>query len=291
MKNKIIIILLSLVLLSCGKINRESIVDKSKLIGMDYRLFQNSPAWELAKAVWDEDIDKINEITSKDKKIINYQDSVYGETLLMLTVMNRQYDSFEALIKNGADVNIHDNDDGSSALIQACHFYLNDIRYVELLLKNGANVNDIEVGKRKEGNTTRFTPLMAASQSAGKEVVELLIKYGADVNYKNEYKQTALSRATMQDKYEIVLVLLKNGADYNYPIFYRYSEKRYLNLIDVLRESVIDMDTKNYKYKMEVVSFLRSKGIEYNNVPIPEYIKKSIKENYPNSWQEYLQKY
>lgn len=288
MKNKIIIILLSLVLLSCGKINRESIVDKSKLIGSDYRLFQNTPAWELAKAVWDEDIPKINEIASKDKKIINSQDSVYGETLLMQTVMNRQYNSFEALIKNGADINIHNNYDGSSALIKACSY---DIKFVELLLKNGANVNDIEVGKRKEGNTTRFTPLMAASESAGKEVVELLIKYGADVNYRNEYEDAALSRATMQDKYEIVLVLLKNGANYNYPIFYRYSEKRYLNLIDVLRESVIDMNTKNYKYKMEVVSFLRSKGIEYNNVPIPEYIKKSIKENYPNSWQEYLQKY
>lgn len=41
-------------LLSCSNINRDKPVDKSELSGRDYRLFQNTPAWELAKAVQDE---------------------------------------------------------------------------------------------------------------------------------------------------------------------------------------------------------------------------------------------
>jgi uncharacterized lipoprotein NlpE involved in copper resistance len=50
--------------ISCN--NRENIVDKENLLGNDYRLFQNTPAWELAKAVQDEDILKIKEeITQK----------------------------------------------------------------------------------------------------------------------------------------------------------------------------------------------------------------------------------
>lgn len=36
----------------------KKIVDKSELTGGDYRLFQNTPAWELAKAVEDGNTNK-----------------------------------------------------------------------------------------------------------------------------------------------------------------------------------------------------------------------------------------
>jgi len=52
------------VLFSCN--NRENIVDKSELLGDDYRLFQNTPAWELAKAVEDENEDKKNRSGNKN---------------------------------------------------------------------------------------------------------------------------------------------------------------------------------------------------------------------------------
>jgi len=46
--------------ISCGKMTRNWEVDKSKLLAYDYRLFQKTPAWELAKALWDDDVKKIN---------------------------------------------------------------------------------------------------------------------------------------------------------------------------------------------------------------------------------------
>ena len=83
------------------------------------------------------------------------------------------------------------------------------------------------------------------------------------------------------------------------PIFYRPSDDvdnnpkvdKPIYLIDLLREDFFELDSQEYKYKMEVVEFLKSKGIDYSKTPIPDYIKKKAVENYPDSWQEYLQKY
>lgn len=86
----IILIVIACLLFSCSNLNREKIVDKSELSGGDYRLFQNTPAWELAKAVEDGNTDKIDKIVSENPELINYQESKYGETLLMLTIMNQQ---------------------------------------------------------------------------------------------------------------------------------------------------------------------------------------------------------
>jgi len=291
MISRLIIILLCVVLSSCGKMNREKIVDKTELTGDDYRLFQGTPVWELAKAVWDEDVSRIDKIVSKNKQLINFQEPIFGRTLLILTISNQQYKSFEALIEQRADISIHDTYSGTSALIEACSFKQYEIKFVELLLESGANVNDIETGERKEWNTTRFTPLIAAAKTGMLDLVELLIRNGADINYQNEYKHSALSESIMVSRYEIALYLLKEGADYKQPIFFKEEQNRDMYLVDVLREDFFDLDTDKYKYKMGIVDFLKSKSINYKATPIPEYIKKKAQENYPDNWQEYLEKY
>jgi hypothetical protein len=130
-------------------------------------------------------------------------------------------------------------------------------------------------------------------------LVELLVKNGADINYQNEYKQSALSRAAILQQYNVVLFLLQNGADYASPIFYRFGnsfpynpeEDTPMYLVDILRENLFEIDSNEYKYKMQIVDFLKTKGIDYRAVPIPEYVKRRAKEEYPDSWQEYLEKY
>ena len=282
-------IVMCVLFFSC--IDREKLVDKADLTGKDYRLFQSTPAWELAKAVQDEDEKKINEIIAKSPSLVNFQEPKYGNTLLKLTVMNQQLKSFKVLLENKADVNIHNTYDGISALIEACSFKKYDTKFVELLLQYGADVNDIEVGERREENTTRDTPLIAASRADKLDLVELLIKHGANVNYQNEYKQSALSESVMQNNYEVVYFLLKSNADYNRPIFYREAQERKMYLVDFLREDFFELDTDEYSMKMEIVDFLKLKGIDYRAAPIPEYIKKKAQKEYPNSWQDYLAKY
>lgn len=294
-------IIFSCLVLSCSNINRDKPVDKQDLTGGDYRLFQNTPAWELAKAVQDEDEKKINEIVLKDPKLINYQEPKFGNTLLMLTIMNQQIEPFKTLLENKADVNIHNTYEGTSAIIEACSFKQYNTRFVEILLQNGANVNDVQTDITEPDKVK--TALMKAAKTGKLDLVVLLVMNGANVNYQNDYEQSALSESAIIDRYEISYYLLQNGADYKRPIFYRPdysipSEKQNPNdkgkpmyLVDVLREDFFEFDTDEYNYKMKIVDFLKSKGIDYRASPIPEYIKKKAQEEYPNRWNEYLEKY
>ncbi|WP_055426340.1 ankyrin repeat domain-containing protein [Apibacter mensalis] len=274
MKAMIMQFVISCLLLSCLNINRDIPVDKTDLTGNDYRLFQNTPAWELAKAVQDEDVNKIDEIVLKNPELINYQEPKYGNTLLKLTVMNQQLKPFKVLLKRKADVNIHNTFDGTSSLIEACNSKYYNISFAKLLVEYGANVNDAEIGERRQGNSTRLTPLMAASKTGNLDLVKFLVSKGADINYQNEFGQSALSASVMINKYEISYYLLQHGADYKRPIFYRpdYSiptenrdpndKGRPMYLADVLKENVADVDTDEYKYKMLIIDFLKSKGID-----------------------------
>lgn len=276
MKAMIIQLVFTCLLLSCSNINREKTVDISELSSMDYRLFQNTPAWELAKAVQDEDTGKIDKIVVENPRIINYQDFKYCNTLLMLTIMNQQLKSFKALLRRGADVNTHNTFDGTSPLIEACASKYYNIIFAQILIEYGSNVNDIEIGKRRQGNSTRLTPLIASSKTGNLDMVRFLVSKGADVNYQNEFGQSALSESVMLSEYKVAYYLLQNGADYNRPIFYRYDysvpiEKSNpkdkgepMYLLDVLKEDVSDIDTDEYKYKMLIIDFLKSKGLSRN---------------------------
>ena len=267
----IILIAIACLLFSCSDLSREKIVDKSELTGRDYRLFQNTPAWELAKAVEDENTKKIDKIVSENPEIINYQESKYGNTLLMLTIMNQQLKPFKALLKRGADVNIHNTFDGTSSLIKACSSKFYNITFVKMLIEYGADVNDVEIGERRKENGTRLTPLIAASRTGRLDLVRFLVSKGADVNYQNEFGQSALSESVMVDEYKVAYYLLQNGADYNRPIYYRFDysvpiEKsdpkdkgKPMYLWDVLKEDLSEFGTSEYKYKMLIIDFLKSK--------------------------------
>lgn len=267
----IILIAIACLLFSCSNMCREKIVDKSELTGRDYRLFQNTPAWELAKAVEDENTEQIDKIVSENPEIINYQESKYGNTLLMLTIMNQQLKPFKALLKRGADVNIHNTFDGTSSLIKACSSKFYNITFVKMLIEYGADVNDVEIGERRKENGTRLTPLIAASRTGRLDLVRFLVSKGADVNYQNEFGQSALSKSVMVDEYKVAYYLLQNGADYNRPIYYRFDnsvpiEKRDpkdkgkpMYLWDVLKEDLSEFGTSEYKYKMLIIDFLKSK--------------------------------
>ena len=214
MKKSIKLILITILFISCN--NREEILDKSKMLGNDYRLFQNTPAWLLAKAVENGDTSKIiNEVFKKGIKV-DYKEPIFGNTLLMLAIANSNYTSAKTLLNLHSDPNLTDNYRGSSAIIDASEN--EDPKYLSLVLKYKGNPNAIESAPIKKGDEVRNTALNTAISLSNRnalEKVKLLVDAGANVNYSNgESTQTPLSYSIIAGKMDVLLYLLQKGADY-----------------------------------------------------------------------------
>ncbi|CAH1773644.1 unnamed protein product [Owenia fusiformis] len=86
---------------------------------------------------------------------------------------------------------------------------------VEALLKEskegriGLDINCKGTSKSNHG----WTPLLLASYFGHKEVVQLLLEYGADVDIANDVGDTPLHRAAYTGRVEVVMLLLANDAD------------------------------------------------------------------------------
>lgn len=272
--------------------NRETKIDNERLLGNDYRLFQNTVAWELAKAVQDDDIPKIKEEVTHKKININFQEPKFGSTLLMLAIRNSQFETTKTLLEIGANPNIIDSYRGESAVISAATN--NNPKYLELILKHRGNPNAIENIPFKKGNEVRQTALLSAinllDQNSFKKV-KLLVEAGADVNYYNlGHTDLALTEAITAKKMDVVIYLLQNGADYNL-IMYKMIDGHTVYILEALRKCLIDLDSNQYKHKLEVINFLKEKGLNYDKEPIPNYILENIKKKHPQDWEEYIKKY
>jgi len=247
--------------------NRNAIVNKKDLLGSDYRLFQNTPVWELAKSVRDSDVAGIKLNVNKNKQLINTGDEIFGSTLLSMAVYNRNYSSVKTLLELGADPNKTDNYDGTSALMVAAelgaggriHPYA-DSRYLKVLLKYGGNPNAIQKEVIPSHNQNYATPLMFACLSGIFDYVQILVDSGADINYKNKHGFSILYAATVSGNPDIILYLLKKGVDFKLPMYTTAKgEKKYI--LDALKLNQFEKGSEDYKKQMEIISFLNKNGI------------------------------
>ncbi|XP_057331780.1 ankyrin-3-like [Microplitis mediator] len=78
-------------------------------------------------------------------------------------------------------------------------------KITEDLLKLGAAVNVVS-------DFHKSTPLRIACEKNSEDFVKLLLKYGADVNFKGQYNMTALYEAVRNSYFEITKLLLDNNA-------------------------------------------------------------------------------
>lgn len=293
---KLIFISLLFCLTSCY--NQETLADKSKMMGNDYRLYQSTPAWALAKAVEAGDIEKIKEEVLQKKVSVDHQESRFGKTLLMLAIFNSEYDSVKTLLELRANPNQHDTFKGETPVIVAAGNA--DPKYLKILLAYKGDPNSIEnvfSGPKKRINSGRNSALTKAVLPSvmGKknlENVKLLVEAGADINYtKKGIIQTALAEALIQDQMDVALYLMEKGADYTKPITPTAIEGADVTVLQILRKSIIDLDSEQYKKKMEVITFLKSKGLDYYKEPIPKGTIEYMKNMYPDNWQEYVKRY
>ena len=114
-------------------------------------------------------------------------------------VYNNDYKMVEEAFKEGADVNIK-NDNGAWFLLVASEN--GNARMVNLLLEKGIDVNITD--------DYNNTALSTAVRNANYDVVELLLEKGADINKKNDDGDTPLIHAIKFEDYDMVQLLLEH---------------------------------------------------------------------------------
>lgn len=111
----------------------------------------------------------------------------------------------QKLIDSGANVNTHDEDNNYGSLLMMT-YYRHDFELMKCLIKNGANVNDV--------NSIGSTALYYYSSYDDNIIpVKYLIDHGANVNIPNAVNVLPLFCATYHKNFEVAILLLKNGSD------------------------------------------------------------------------------
>ena len=136
----------------------------------------------------------------------NITEDVQGLTCLMTAVSNCcSKEMLQAIIDHGTDVNATTKKN-RTALMWACQERHEDA--IRVLLKAGADTNIV--------SNSGWTCLMAAvCAPCSKEMLQVTIDHGADVNATNQYNYTALMWACDKKHEDAIHVLLKAGADTN----------------------------------------------------------------------------
>jgi len=292
---KKIVFVFCLVVIFYGCYDREKIIDKQNLLGRDFRLFQNTPAWTLAKAVQDEDVVGIKKEIEKNNVDPDFQEPKYGGTLLMLAIYNNKYRSTQLLLELGANPNLRDVYRGASAMIDASEN--KNSKYLRLLLEYNGNPNSVEnapiIGNKKIRNAP-LNVAISCFDCDDLEKVKLLVNVGANINYyKNDqdgFTRLPLADALMLSKMNVTLYLLEHGADYN-KVLYTTVNNKDVYILGALRRCVFDLKSNDYITKKKIISFLQHRSLDYEKEPIPDSILSEIQNKYPDDWNDYLKKY
>jgi ankyrin repeat protein len=157
------------------------------------------------KAAYKGDLKKVKKIIDRDPSQINVQDAM-EYTPLHLASGRGHTEIVEFLLNHGAYTELETCTGHTPMMLAA--WYARDGKYetIKTLLEHGAKVDH-----KKDGDGS--TALRYAAMYSDKEVINLLISYGADVNAKDEKHTTPLHQGAMLNNIEAAKALVEHGAD------------------------------------------------------------------------------
>ncbi|WP_432406692.1 ankyrin repeat domain-containing protein [Wukongibacter sp. M2B1] len=298
-------VIISMIAYSYHLISRR--IDDGEYEINNVKIYKDTPVWTLALSVREQKISSIEKIVKEKPELLNYQEPKYGATLLLWAIGMEKYESAEILLKCGADPDIATTKYGETPLFLAAGYsWLDndakkDSKYVELLLNYGADPDKSYIGSDIPGDRTIIepgsSPLMH-SIGAGIKKTKALVEAGADINYKTKSGNTPARVALLYDQntdYAYYLIAEKK-AKVTDPY---YRRRTYSNQdpneefypVNILRNWVFDLDSREYKIKMEIIEEFTRQGVDYWDTPINKSTLEHIKKLYPQTWEEYIKKY
>ena len=129
--------------------------------------------------------------------------TVEGDTALSCAITGSHVDAVRLLLQKGCKTDLMRKDKASPLLLAV--FTDKEVELVRELVTSGVHVD----------GTVRGRPLHAAVSMKKMEVVEELVKLGADVNAKDLRGENALSYAVNIQDAQVVSWLITKGADVN----------------------------------------------------------------------------
>ncbi len=175
--------------------------------------------YEMAQAILSNNFNKMNELV-REKKVDLNKIANKDMTFLIFSALNEKKESFEELLKLGADPNIKvpfiDTANKSSAklYIQPLAFVVTfkDFDYAKILLKFNADPNSID-----RGDHSYYSLVYLADLEEAFERIIYLINHGADINYTKKNGiiggKTLVQLLCEMNQFEMVQKLLDLGAD------------------------------------------------------------------------------
>jgi ankyrin repeat protein len=285
---------------------------KDKLDKYDIELFENTSAWNLVKAIENENISQIEDILKSDSTLVNYQEPLYGLTPLIRAIGTDKYKSACKLLECGANPDLASKI-GSTPLFEAISYRWDDVsakrdtKYVKLLLSYRANPNIKYVYRTEKGVTNPIeygiSPLIYAMDyiSSGCDIIKLLCEYGADINFKTRLGTTAaIDALLLEDVNSAYYLIVDKKAKVVEPYFYyslindnviETNKPHYP--VDLLLDMTYEIGSEKYHKKMLIVKEFERQGVDYKRrkEKISNLILRKIKKMHPTDWQDYLEKY
>ncbi|XP_008217571.3 uncharacterized protein LOC103318097 [Nasonia vitripennis] len=190
---------------------------------------------------------------------------IFGDTPIYEAVRNGNVDAVKILIDNNADIH---SGDYKPLYVAACNGYK---EIVELLLSHGADIDAVS----SDGSTA----LHEAITNDHRDVFEVLLTHKARIDIKTKCdKLTPLSIACKSNKKDMVEMLINRGADVNadggFPLFYAVSNSN-VDVINILlnkkanihKKYILNSNLLHLAVTMsdcETIKFLLSRGINVN---------------------------
>jgi len=146
-------------------------------------LFGSRPKF-ISKIIEEGNLGELNDFIKNEG---NVNEKCDDKSLLHFAIDNCENNYFkviELLINNGADVSSHQSYFKETPLHRICARIKPKIDVVELLLDRGTKIN--------AENISGKTPVFYCNFSYSVELLNLLVKYGADINHTDKYNNTLL---------------------------------------------------------------------------------------------------
>ena len=197
-----------------------------------------SPGARFAVAIEDDDLDKVRALL--DSGLAADTPIEYGEnaeTPLMKAARAGTVEIAKLLLARGAQVNDKDGESSTAleAAVSSDHRAMvallleakadpNTVnKYMQSALSNAAAAGNLELTEmllkakaKPELPGLVLTPMMFAAFAGNGDLIRLLVRYGADVNFASkEYGQSALTSAITAGKPDMVALLIELGANVN----------------------------------------------------------------------------